>query len=378
MQKLLVKNGILIDKQNGLLKVKKDILISEGIIEKIEDEINCDCDIINASGKYVSAGMIDAHVHENKPPESFNDPDIIGVRRGATTIIEAGSVWIDGVDAFAEKTKRCKTKWFGIVSGHNEYNGNSNEIDIDNIHEEHYLEVFRKYPDIIKGIKCVCSNRRSNLLGYAAVKKSKQICEKAGLPLTVHIGAYPPDPNGFIEFLEKGDVITHTYHGKQISLFEEDGEPKVSAKMARQRGVLFDVGHGTDSYNYPMFDKIMRKGFYPDIISTDIRKSNADGPAYSLAAVMSKVLPYMSLEDIIHCNTYISAETYHLEGLGQLKEGYKGDLSIFTLQDGQYSLVDCNGNNQLLDKLIVPEKSIVSHGEHTFIIDCDLGYGKNI
>ncbi|MBQ5556133.1 MAG: hypothetical protein IIT44_10210, partial [Erysipelotrichaceae bacterium] len=52
-------------------------------------------------------------------------------------------------------------------------------------------------------------------------------------------------PNGIIELMNEGDVVTHTYHGKpNVSLFKPDGTPKDGFVRARRRGVLFDVGHG--------------------------------------------------------------------------------------------------------------------------------------
>ena len=53
-----------------------------------------------------------------------------------------------------------------------------------------------------------------------------KLAEQSGTPVTVHIGSYPPDPNGIVEFLEKGDVVTHVYNGKTATLFQPDGYTK--------------------------------------------------------------------------------------------------------------------------------------------------------
>ena len=160
-----------------------------------------------------------------------------------------------------------------------------NDVDI-----QRFADTLIKYKDYFKGVKITASARRGGLSCYGLVKNARKISELSNTPVTVHIGAYPPDPNGIVEFLEKGDVVTHVYNGKTATLFQPDGTPKEPAARARTRGVLFDVGHGTDSFSYPVFDKAYRKGFYPDLVSTDVRKSNVNGPAYSLAVVMSEVL----------------------------------------------------------------------------------------
>ncbi len=60
----LIKNGnVLI---NDTLE-KKDILIEEGKISKIEDHIEADCETMDASGLTVLPGLVDVHVHFREP-----------------------------------------------------------------------------------------------------------------------------------------------------------------------------------------------------------------------------------------------------------------------------------------------------------------------
>ena len=62
MKRVLIKNGILVDKHNDLHQVKKDILCEDGLITDIQDVINDEnAQVIDAEGLYVSAGMIDIH-----------------------------------------------------------------------------------------------------------------------------------------------------------------------------------------------------------------------------------------------------------------------------------------------------------------------------
>ena len=62
---LLIKNGLLVSSQ----KIeKKDILIKNGLIELISENINIECDkIIDAEGLYVMPGGIDPQVHFREP-----------------------------------------------------------------------------------------------------------------------------------------------------------------------------------------------------------------------------------------------------------------------------------------------------------------------
>ncbi len=65
--KLLLKGGRVINPSTGLDKIK-DVLIADGVIEKIDDKISDEADnIIDADGLWVTPGFIDLHVHFREP-----------------------------------------------------------------------------------------------------------------------------------------------------------------------------------------------------------------------------------------------------------------------------------------------------------------------
>ena len=67
---ILIKNGKII-KNNQL--VKKDILIEDNKIIKIEDEINYDCEILDATDCLVMPGAVDVHVHLREPGFEYKE-----------------------------------------------------------------------------------------------------------------------------------------------------------------------------------------------------------------------------------------------------------------------------------------------------------------
>ena len=67
---ILIKNGKII-KNNQL--VKKDILIEENKIIKIEDQINYDCEILDATDCLVMPGAVDVHVHLREPGFEYKE-----------------------------------------------------------------------------------------------------------------------------------------------------------------------------------------------------------------------------------------------------------------------------------------------------------------
>ena len=85
---ILIKNGSII--LNNTL-VKKDILIDNSLIVKIEDEIYSDCEIIDASDCLVMPGAVDVHVHLREPgfesKETVKTGTLSSAKGGVTTIL---------------------------------------------------------------------------------------------------------------------------------------------------------------------------------------------------------------------------------------------------------------------------------------------------
>jgi len=62
---LLIKNGYIVKGENELEVV--DILINDGVIVKMEKNINADCEVLDAKGCLVMPGAVDVHVHFREP-----------------------------------------------------------------------------------------------------------------------------------------------------------------------------------------------------------------------------------------------------------------------------------------------------------------------
>lgn len=89
-KELLIRNGKLLD-GNGSY-VKKDILIDNGFIKKISDNlfVQEDIEVIDAAGLVVSPGFIDLHVHLREPgfevKETIQTGTLAAAKGGFTTI----------------------------------------------------------------------------------------------------------------------------------------------------------------------------------------------------------------------------------------------------------------------------------------------------
>ena len=88
--KILIKNGTIVDSKT---QMKKDVLISNGKIKKVEKNINSQADrIIDASQKFIIPGVIDPQVHFREPglthKEDIKSGSRAAVCGGITTFFE--------------------------------------------------------------------------------------------------------------------------------------------------------------------------------------------------------------------------------------------------------------------------------------------------
>ncbi len=87
---ILIKNGTVVDPENGIKK-QASVLIKDGKIEKIIDE-SCaleevnSCQIIDALGCIVAPGLVDVHVHFRDPGFSYKED----IKTGAKAALRGG------------------------------------------------------------------------------------------------------------------------------------------------------------------------------------------------------------------------------------------------------------------------------------------------
>ncbi|MHC4122578.1 MAG: dihydroorotase [Planctomycetota bacterium] len=89
-EELLIKNGHVIDPANGVDGVN-DVLIVSGRIEEVGKIVKSTADVIDASGKLVTPGLIDIHVHFREPgdeeEETITSGSTAAVAGGFTSIV---------------------------------------------------------------------------------------------------------------------------------------------------------------------------------------------------------------------------------------------------------------------------------------------------
>jgi dihydroorotase len=115
-----------------------------------------------------------------------------------------------------------------------------------------------------------------------------------------------------LDLLRPGDILTHAYSGAPniagaFTNIVQDGKLLPAALAAKQRGVIFDVGHGGGSFDYTVAEVALPGGCGPDTISSDLHavSGNTPGMPY-LPWVMSKFMGLgFTLEQVVAMATII-------------------------------------------------------------------------
>src|SRR5207253_10200364 len=103
--------------------------------------------------------------------------------------------------------------------------------------------------------------------------------------------------------IRRGEVITHRYTPRRPSSIDEQGKLLPEVRKAKERGVIFDVGHAGGHFDFNLVRRAMGEGIVPDIISSDLHGRLSQpgfGVVGDLPTVLTKFLPMgLSFDEII-------------------------------------------------------------------------------
>lgn len=321
---------------------------------------------LDLAGKYwLSAGWIDSHVHcYEKSPIYHDEPDLIGVASGVTSVIDAGSTGASDVDDFYRITREAKTNVYAFLNIARTGIVTQNELaDMTQIDPVGVRQAIANNPDFIIGLKARMSSSVVGKNGIQPLQRAKDIQrQNHSLPLMVHIGNNPPNLDEIADLLESGDIITHCFNGKPNRILTPEGQLRDAIKRALERGVRLDVGHGSASFSFAVAKVAIGLGIVPHTISSDIYcRNRINGPVHSLASVMSKFFSVgLTLAQVIDCVTGHAADALRLPNKGRLEVGYDGDLTLFAIEHAPQVFIDSEGQSVEGDRLLVPLAAIVA------------------
>jgi dihydroorotase len=368
---LILRGGRVVDPLQKLDAVT-DVAFSDGKVARIGAglQAGASTDIRDISGRIVTPGLIDLHTHVYWGGTSLGiDAEDFCRSSGVTTAVDTGSAGPGNFAGFRKHViERSEVRILAYLhvsfAGIYAFSprvmvGESEEIRL--MAPNDAAEVANANRDIIVGIKVRVGARASGRSGTVPLDIALQVADEVGLPLMAHIDEPPPSYEEVLARLRPGDILTHAFRPFPNSPATAQGTVKRAVIEARQRGVLFDIGHGKGSFAFKTARAMLANGFLPDTISSDVHALCINGPAFDQVTTMSKFLCLgMPLTEVIAASTVNAAFALKRPELGSLKPGSVGDATILSVKEGRFDYVDVVGEHLTGNRRIVSEGVVLA------------------
>ena len=338
---LLLRGARVIDPSQGLDQVG-DVLFSNGVVAQIGVDlpVPAGADVRDVRGKIVTPGLIDLHTHVYWGGTSIGVDAVALARTSATaTFVDAGTAGPGNFPGFRKHVIEpalpvrilplLNLSFAGIFAFSDTVMvGESEDLRLLDLKE--CVRVARENADLVVGIKVRVGRGASGNAGIAPMDMALEVAEATGLPLMAHLDHPPPSRLEVMSRLRKGDILTHCFRPFPNAPSQPGGGVRPEVLAARERGVIFDIGHGAGSCGFATSRAMLAAGFKPDVISSDVHILSINGPAFDLLQTLAKFHALgMTLPEVVACGTSNAARAIRRPDLGSLKPGSVGDASIF-------------------------------------------------
>lgn len=360
---LLIKNAIVIDPARGT-ECRQDIHILNDIIAPEDTPVSGTTEIIDAAGCYAFPGLIDYHAHVfYGGTHSSVPPDLATLPFGVTTVVDAGSAGSANVESFLrDQIPRSLVRIKAYVAAYP-----AGQLWQEENHDPAYFDLprlqqlFRQYPDVLLGLKLKEERAIVGELGSRPMIRAVEMAETLDCRVAVHMTDPVQTTEQLLEIFRAGDVFAHCYHGKGDTLLDEQGRVKPAARLARQRGVIFDCAHGRNNFSQRVAQRAVEDDFLPDIISSDLSSMTLHrAPVYGLPWVMSKFLALgLSLYQVVaRCTARPAALLGMQHQIGTLAPGSYADVALFRLENRSVTFTDVHQHTLTGSQLLMPQLTL--------------------
>ena len=365
MTDLLIKGGQVIDPSQNL-GGKLDISVKDGAISQLAPHIDSAeaSQVIDASDKVVTPGLIDLHCHVYEAVISTGlNPDLVGVRSGVTTLLDAGSAGCHTFGGFPRYVvPQTKTRIFCLlnIAG----TGLARVPDITargDIDLDETVRVIQANKPLIQGVKLRAVVPAVSTMGIEIVHLAKRAAREGGVRLMVHIGDSdagdgPTLTRELLPLMEAGDIITHLFNGNPGRILDDGGKVISEILEAQERGVFMDTAYGRRNFSFDVARRALDQGVTPQSISTDVSVPGRKIAVHSMTEMLGRFLALgYSLEEVIRMTTANPAKALGMDDvLGSLEVGRDADITVLEEVTGDWIFRDTFGETLKGAKALVP------------------------
>ena len=335
-----------------------DIRVRNGIAQEIRGGLLPEREemVLDASGCFLTSGWIDAHVHAGDPggPEAGEgiglpiDTELLP--KGTTCLLDAGSAGCRNYEAYrklyGKGTARCLA-WLNL----GRYGINRGRMDFagpEDIREEEIRNVFEKDRDRLLGLK-IRIDPHTCFDPPAILERARKLADELSARLQGNAPRSDLGIGAVLGYLKPGDMLTHCYADCRpgMRITEEDGGLKTCVAEARERGVLFDIGHGSSVFSARVARDAWDCGFLADTFSTDLHQGvSRPECACDMAGLLSKMKAITGLAWHVLLGKCI-LDPVKLLGISGKDtaplEKRPADFTLFRIEKGSFAFPESDG-----------------------------------
>ena len=340
----------------GAVAIRGDRIVSTGPPETLHSFGAARA--IDLGDVVVVPGLVDLHGHPDRRQTGSRygvDPDREFLPRGVTTVLSQGDAgaadWADYLEATV-RPARTRILMALNLSARGESQAGPALEDPADVDAGACARAVRGDPARIWGIavntsRAVTGNNDPRLVLDRAIAAA----EDAGVPVLFGSRREADVPlDEQLARLRPGDIVTYCFSGTPENVLDDrTGEVRDSVRAARQRGILFDIGHGMASFDFRIAEAAIAQGFAPDTISTDqYRRHAGSTPQHDLSRTISKLIAAGMPElDAFRAATSRPAAVLGLPAeIGSLAPGSCADLCALRWNPDAAPLVDTEGTTR--------------------------------
>ena len=372
-----------------------DVAIRNGVIAAVGPGLahQPSRETLDLGGALVTPGLIDVHVHVYEWVTNFGVPaDAAGVHSGVTTVIDQGSAgaWtFGGFNAFVIEPAQTDVRSFVSINLAGALKGGMEGQLLHNpafVRIDEIVALAAAHPGRVAGIKCHGESGSQSYWDLDVLRLAVNAGEASGLPLYMHTGelfpvdeSHRPEPDTVaaraLALLRPGDMAAHVYSCMPDGIMGRSDRVPDYLTEARDRGVLFDLGHGIN-LSFRIARAMMAAGIYPDTLGSDVHGDFTSYHDYSIldyslmGGVNKMVALGMPLNDAIARVTLNPAKFLQDPCIGSLTPGMPANITVLDKIEGDWSYRDAEGEELNVTSRWVP--SLVFRAGQRIEPDCGL------
>ena len=365
---LLLTGGTVLNPATGVNR-KLDVGVARGRVAAVESDLpvaNAK-KVLDVSGCYVTPGLIDFHVHSYWGVNPYGcNLDTLCLASGVTTTMDAGSAGPINFLGFRKLVNESsKTRMLGFVAlaQHGVLNEPGELVNLGFADSDGAAQTVDDNRDIGVGIKVRLHRKSIGENSRAALRLAIKAGEATRTPIMVHVGDTAISMSEIADTLRPGDIITHCYTPQKPSIIDEKGKLLPEVRKAKERGVIFDVGHAGGHFDFDLVRRAMGDGLLPDVISSDLHgrlKQPGFGIVGDLPTTLTKFLALgLNLEEIIaRCTINPARVIGWQDRIGSLEVGREADIAVLKIIEEPTTLRDSVGGEMVHQQRIAAQWTI--------------------